>query len=102
MDWPELAKDAGVHRHGNAFVVSRSRLQNAERIGSRTMHASSDEPHNWGVFLLYVLPAAVHFAENRHAYDKLLVHADRLNLKIDAEAWRGSWARCGAWRMWRP
>ena len=33
------------------------------------------------MWLLYVLPAVVHFAENRHAYDKLLVYADRPNMK---------------------
>ena len=80
-DWPGLAETAGIRRRGDDFFVSRSRLQKAERIGGRTMHASSDEPHNWGIYLLYALPAAVHFAENRHAYDRLLVYADRPNMK---------------------
>ena len=81
VDWPDLADTAGIHRQGDDFVVSRSRLQGAERIAGRTLHASSDEPHNWGMFLLYVLPAVAHFAENRHAYDKLLVYAGRPNMK---------------------
>ena len=81
VDWPELAETAGIHRRGEDFVVSRSRLQSAEHIAGRTMHATSNEPHNWGMWLLYVLPAVVHFAENCHAYDKLLVFADRPNMK---------------------
>jgi len=81
VDWPGLSKDAGVYRHGDDFVVSQSRLQDAEHIAGRTMHASSNEPHNWGMWLLYVLPAAVHFIENRHAYDKLFVHAGHPNMR---------------------
>ncbi len=45
------------------------------------MFASSNEPHNWGMFLLYVVPAVIHFIKNRHIYDRLLVYADRPNLK---------------------
>ena len=67
VDWPGLSETAGVHRHGDDLVVSRSRLQGAEHISGKTMHASSNEPHNWGMWLLYVLPAAAHFIENRHA-----------------------------------
>ncbi len=81
VDWPGLAETAGVYRHGDDFVVSRSRLQNAEHISGRTMLASSNEPHNWGMWLLYVLPAAVHFIENRQAYDKLLVYAGHPNMR---------------------
>ena len=67
VDWPGLSNFAGVHRLGDGFGVPRSRLRDAERIAGRTMFASSDEPHNWGMWLLYVLPAAVHFIENRRA-----------------------------------
>ena len=81
VDWPGLSETAGIRRHGKDFVVSRSRLQNAEYVGGRTMFASSDEPHNWGMWLLYVLPAVVHFIENRHVYDRLLVHADHPNMR---------------------
>lgn len=81
VDWPGLSDTAGIRRRGEDFVVSRSRLQGAERIGGRTMLASSDEPHNWGMWLLYTLPAVVHFAENRHAYDKLLVYAEHPNMR---------------------
>ncbi len=45
------------------------------------MFASSDEPHNWGMWLLYVLPAVMHFVDNRAAYDRLLVHADHPNMR---------------------
>ena len=81
VDWPGLSEVAGVRRHGDGFVVPRSRLRDAERVGGRTMFASSDEPHNWGMWLLYVLPAVVHFVENRQAYDKLLVYADHPNMR---------------------
>lgn len=81
VDWPGLSDTAGICRRGDDFVVSRSRLRNAEHIRGRTMFASSNEPHNWGMWLLYVLPAAVHFVEHRHAYDKLFVYADQPNMR---------------------
>ena len=81
VDWPGLSEIAGIRRRGDGFVVSRSRLQNAEHISGKTMFASSNEPHNWGMWLLYVLPAAVHFVENRGAYDKLFVYADQPNMR---------------------
>ena len=81
VDWPGLSDTAGVYRHRNDFVVSRSRLQGAERISGKIMFASSNEPHNWGMWLLYGLPAAVHFIENRHAYDKLFIYADHPNMR---------------------
>jgi len=80
VNWPGLSKLTGVFRHGNDFVTPRSRLQNVEHIGGRTMLASSDEPHNWGMYLLYVLPAVNHFIENRHLYDRLLVYAGHPNM----------------------
>ena len=81
VDWPGLSETVGIRRAGNDFAVSRSRLRNAGRIGGRTMFASSNEPHNWGMWLLYVLPAVVHFIENRRAYDKLFVYADHPNMR---------------------
>ena len=81
VDWPGLSDDAGLYRHGAGFVISRSRLQNARRISGRTMFATSDEPHNWGMWLLYVLPAVIQFIENRHSYDRLLVYADHPNMR---------------------
>ncbi len=81
VDWPGLSATAGICRGGEGFHVSRSRLQNAGRISGRTMFASSNEPHNWGMWLLYVLPAVVHFTENRHAYDRLFVYADQPNMR---------------------
>ena len=81
VDWPGLSEVTGIRRHGEGFVVPRARLRDAERVGGRTMFASSNEPHNWGMWLLYVLPAAVHFIENRHAYDRLLVYADHPNMR---------------------
>ena len=45
------------------------------------MFASSNEPHNWGMWLLYVVPAVMYFIENRHVYDRLLVYADHPNMQ---------------------
>lgn len=78
--WADLSKTAGVWRDGEKFFVSRSRLQNAERIDGRITLASSNEPHNWGMFLLYVLPAVKYFIEHRQAYDKLLAFTGRPNM----------------------
>lgn len=81
LDWPGLSEVAGIHRHGGDFVIPRSRLQNAERVSGQTMFATSDEPHNWGMWLLYVLPAVISFVENRHSYDRLFVYADHPNMR---------------------
>lgn len=81
VDWPGLSNTAGIYRRGDDFHVSRSRLHDAERIGGKTMFASSNEPHNWGMWLLHVLPAVVHFIENRHGYDRLFVYADQPNMR---------------------
>lgn len=81
VEWPGLSETAGIYRREQDFVVRRSRLQNAERISDRVIFASSDEPHNWGMWLLYVLPAVVYFTENRHTYDKLFVHAGHANMR---------------------
>ncbi len=80
VDWPDLSKTAGVYRHGDDFVISRCRLQNARHVSGRTLLASSNEPHNWGMWLLYVLPIINFFRENRQEYDKLLVYADHDNM----------------------
>lgn len=81
VGWPGLAETAGIRRCGHRFVTSRSRLDNAHPVPGRTMFASTDEPHNWGMWLLCVLPAAVHFVENRGAYDQLFVYADHPNMR---------------------
>ena len=81
VDWPGLSDTAGICRHGDDFAVPRSRLRSAEHIGGRTMFASSDEPHNWGMWLLYVLSAVMHFMDDRPAYDRLLIHADHPNMR---------------------
>ncbi len=81
VGWPGLAETAGIHRRGQHFAVPRSRLRNAAPVAGRTMFASSDEPHNWGMWLLCVLPAVVHFVENRQAYDKLFIYADHPNMR---------------------
>ncbi len=81
VGWPGLAETAGIYRRGQHFAVPRSRLRNAAPIAGRTMFASSDEPHNWGMWLLCVLPAVVHFVENRQAYDQLFIYADHPNMR---------------------
>jgi len=81
VDWPGLSNTAGIYRNGEDFVVSRSRLRDAECISGRTLLASSNEPHNWGMWLLYVLPIINFCKENCQAYDSLLVYADYVNMR---------------------
>lgn len=81
VDWPELSGTAGISRLGEDFVIARSRLQNAERVSGRILLASSNEPHNWGMWLLYVLPIIIYFIENRQSYDRLLVFATHPNMR---------------------
>ena len=81
VKWKDLSKTAGISCDTENFFISQSRLQNAEHIGGRTMFASSNEPHNWGMWLLYVVPAVMHFIKNRHVYDRLLVYATHANMK---------------------
>lgn len=77
----ELSRYIGVTRQGEEFVVPRARLRDAQRIGGPVLFATSDEPHNWGLWLLYVLPAVVHFTRNRHLYRKLFVFAVHPNMR---------------------
>ena len=77
----ELSRYTGIARHGEDFVVPRARLRNAQRIEGPVLFATSDEPHNWGLWLLYVLPAVVHFTRNRHLYRKLFVFATHPNMR---------------------
>lgn len=80
VDWPGLSAVSNVSRHGDGFCVSRALLRDAERVAGPVLVASSNEPHNWGMWLLYVLPAVVHFVEHRASYDRLLVYADHPNM----------------------
>ncbi len=77
----DLSRYVGIARHGEDFVVSRARLRDAQRIEGRVLFATSDEPHNWGLWLLYTLPAVVHFTCNRHLYRKLFVFATHPNMR---------------------
>ncbi len=77
----ELSRWIGIARHGEEFVTSRARLRDAQRIEGPVLFATSDEPHNWGLWLLYVLPAVVHFTRNRHLYRKLFVFATHPNMR---------------------
>lgn len=77
----ELSSYIGVTRSGNDFVVPRARLRDAQRISGPVLFATSDEPHNWGLWLLYTLPAVVHFTRNRHLYRKLFVFAVHPNMR---------------------
>lgn len=77
----ELSSYIGVTRRGDDFVVPRARLRDAQSIPGPVLFATSDEPHNWGLWLLYALPAAVHFTRNRHLYRKLFVFAVHPNMR---------------------
>ncbi len=77
----ELSRYIGVARRGEELMTSRARLRDAQRIEGPVLFATSDEPHNWGLWLLYVLPAVVHFTRNRHLYRKLFVFATHPNMR---------------------
>ncbi len=77
----ELSRYIGVTRRGADFVVPHARLRDAQRIAGPVLFATSDEPHNWGLWLLYVLPAVVHFTQHRHLYRKLFVFAVHPNMR---------------------
>ncbi len=79
--YEDLSRYIGITRHGEDFVVSRTRLRGAERIEGQVLFATADEPHNWGLWLLYTLPAVVHFTRNRHLYRKLFVFATHPNMR---------------------
>lgn len=80
VDWPGLSAVSNVSRDSDGFCVSRALLRDAERVAGPVLVASSNEPHNWGMWLLYGLPAVVHFIEHRASYDRLLVYADHPNM----------------------
>jgi capsular polysaccharide biosynthesis protein len=77
----ELSRYIGIARHGEDFVTPCARLRDAQRIAGPVLFATSDEPHNWGLWLLYVLPAVAHFTRNRHLYRKLFVFATHPNMR---------------------
>ena len=77
----ELSRYIGVTQSGDDFLVPCARLQDAQRIPGPVLFATSDEPHNWGLWLLYVLPAVVHFTRHRHRYRKLFVFAVHPNMR---------------------
>ena len=79
--YEDLSRYVGIARHGEDFVVCRARLRDAQRIEGPVLFATSDEPHNWGLWLLYSLPAVVHFTRNRHLYRKLFVFATHPNMR---------------------
>ena len=77
----ELSRYIGVTQRGDHFIVPHARLHGAQRILGPVLFATSDEPHNWGLWLLYVLPAVVHFTRNRQLYRKLFVFAVHPNMR---------------------
>ena len=79
--YEDLSSFTGIARHGGEFAVSRARLRDARRIEGPVLFATSDEPHNWGLWLLYVLPAVAHFTCNRHLYRKLFAYAAHPNMR---------------------
>lgn len=77
----ELSRYIGITQRGADFVVPHARLRDAQRVQGPVLFATSDEPHNWGLWLLYVLPAVVHFTRHRHLYRKLFVFAVHPNMR---------------------
>ena len=72
--FPGLGAYAGVVRRDGALVVPLARLQAAERVPGPVLFATADEPSNWGVFLLHVVPAVLHYLAHRGSYRALMVH----------------------------
>ncbi len=80
-DYPGLSAYAGIERRGDDLVVPRAKLARAIRVPGPVMFATSDQPHNWGMWLTYVLPAVLHFIAHRSSYSRLFVHADHPNMR---------------------
>ena len=80
-DFPGLGAYSGVHRRDGALVVPLVRLREAERVPGPVLLATADEPANWGVFLLHVVPAVLHYLANRGSYRALMVHAPHPNMR---------------------
>ena len=79
--YEDLSRYIGITRHDEDLAVSRTRLRDAKRVEGPVLFATADEPHNWGLWLLYTLPAVVHFTRNRHLYRKLFVFATHPNMR---------------------
>lgn len=54
LEWPGMAHVAGVFRSRDDFVVSRTRLREANRIDGPILLASTNEPSNWGRWLMTI------------------------------------------------
>ncbi len=80
-DYPGLSAYAGIERRGYELVVRRAKLARATRVPGPVMFATSDQPHNWGMWLTYVLPAVLHFIAHRSSYNRLFVYADHPNMR---------------------
>ena len=80
-DYPGLSAYAGIERRGDDFVVPRARLARAIPVPGPVMFATSDQPHNWGMWLTYVLPAVLHFIAHRSSYSRLFAYADHPNMR---------------------
>jgi capsular polysaccharide biosynthesis protein len=80
-DYPGLSAYAGIERRGDDLVVSRAKLARAITVPGPVMFATSDQPHNWGMWLTYVLPAVLHFIAHRSSYSRLFVYADHPNMR---------------------
>ena len=82
VDSPGLPQDhVGILRSGNGFVVPQDRFRDAERVPGLVMFAGGEDVHNWGMWLLQVLPAALHFIAHRSAYRRLFVYAHHPNMR---------------------
>lgn len=79
---PGLPQDhVGVIRRGEEFGVPTDRLRDAERVPGLVMFAGGEDVHNWGMWLMQVLPAALHFVTHRSAYRRLFVYAHHPNMR---------------------
>ena len=79
---PGLPQDhVGIRRSGDGFAVPLDRFHDAERVPGLVMFAGGEDVHNWGMWLMQVLPAALHFIAHRSAYRRLFVYAHHPNMR---------------------
>jgi hypothetical protein len=84
MDWyggyKWIADKMGVVAEDGEYKLLSSRLSDAVHIDGPVLFAGAEEPDNWGAMLLYTVPAAVHFVNNRPTYRKFFVSINHPNM----------------------
>jgi hypothetical protein len=76
-----IYRSAGIREHAGALYIEKEKLDTAIKISEPVMFGTADEPHNWGLWLLKSLPAAVHFVRNRGKFAKFFCYAVHPNMR---------------------